>query len=286
METTTTIEAFRRVLDARRREGRVGLVPTMGALHDGHLSLVREAKARAGFAAATIFVNPTQFGPNEDLAKYPRDLAGDAAKLAAAGCDVLFAPGVAEMYPDGETTRVRVGKLSDGLCGPFRPVHFEGVATVVSKLFAIAGPSIALFGKKDYQQLQVIRRLATDLRFPVEVVGMPTVREKDGLAMSSRNAYLSAEERDRALGLARGLRASGALFAGGERRAGTLREACLREVTAVTSSIDYVTVADPDDLAERTGDEAVGERALVAIACRMGTTRLIDNTVLGEDRLP
>ncbi len=286
MEITTSVLEFRRALDARRITGRVGLVPTMGALHEGHLSLVRVAKERAGFAAATIFVNPTQFGPAEDLARYPRDLDADREKLARAGCDVLFAPSVDEMYPRGEATRVRVDRLSRGLCGASRPGHFEGVATVVSKLFAIAGPSIAVFGKKDYQQLQIIRRLATDLLFPVEIVGVATVREPDGLAMSSRNAYLSPQDRTRALGLVRGLRAACDRFAAGERRAEVLAEACRAEVTTAADAVDYVTLADPDDLGELTGDATVGARALVAIACRVGATRLIDNTVLGEDLRP
>ena len=281
------IDVFRRALDeARTRGGTIGLVPTMGALHDGHLSLVREAKKHASLVATTIFVNPTQFGPNEDLARYPRDLAGDVVKLEGAGCDLVLAPSVAAMYPDGERTRVRVDGLTETLCGPHRPGHFEGVATIVTKLFAIAGPCTAVFGRKDYQQLAVIRRLARDLLLPVRVIGLPTVREKDGLAMSSRNAYLSTSDRLKALSLVTGLRAAATLFAAGERSAAVLRSAARGPVAAVASSIDYVDLADPDSLAVLPDGATAGARVLVAIACRIGQTRLIDNLVLGEDVYP
>jgi pantoate--beta-alanine ligase len=273
--------------DARLQTARpIGFVPTMGALHEGHLALVREAKRRAPFVAVSIFVNPTQFGPNEDYGRYPRDLARDVAKLATVGADAVFSPEPGAMYPEGEETRVHVGALAAPLCGPFRPGHFEGVATVVTKLFALAGPSIAVFGKKDYQQLAILRRLAKDLFFPVEIVGYPIVREPDGLAMSSRNAYLSPPDRARALGLSRGLAAAWQAFAAGERRASVLRGAARREVELAADSIDYVEVADADSLAPREGDASIGARALVAIACRIGATRLIDNVVLGEDPLP
>ncbi len=207
---------FRDACDAARRRTSqpIGFVPTMGALHDGHLALVREAKRRVPFVAVSIFVNPTQFGPNEDFARYPRDLASDVAKLATVGADAVFAPEPAAMYPKGEQTRVHVGALAAPLCGRFRPGHFEGVATVVSKLFALAGPCVAVFGKKDYQQLAILRRLATDLFFPVEIVGHPIIRERDGLAMSSRNAYLSPPDRQRALALSRGLAAAWSAFEG------------------------------------------------------------------------
>jgi pantoate--beta-alanine ligase len=278
------VEAFRSACDAARSRGeRVALVLTMGALHDGHLHLAREAKRHGGFVAVTIFVNPTQFGPSEDFSRYPRDLEGDRAKLATASVDVVFAPTPGQMYPPGDATRVRVTGLTDSLCGPFRPGHFEGVATVVSKFFAAAGPSAALFGRKDYQQLQVIRRLVRDLLLPIEVIGVPTVREPDGLALSSRNAYLSAAERQRALGLSRGLRAASEAFERGERGAGVLRRLVQTEVAAVATSIDYVTVADPDSLAPLDDGATAGDRVLCAIAARVGTTRLIDNAVLGED---
>ena len=199
--------------DARAARKRVAFVPTMGALHDGHLALVRAARETADFVVVSIFVNPTQFGPNEDFARYPRDLEGDANKLAPARVDAVFAPEPAAMYVAGEETRVRVGALAEPLCGAFRPGHFEGVATVVAKLFALVGPSVAVFGRKDYQQLAIIRRMAADLFMPVTVVGHPIVREADALAMSSRNAYLGADERARALCLSRGLRAASDAFA-------------------------------------------------------------------------
>jgi pantoate--beta-alanine ligase len=263
----------------------------MGALHDGHLALVRLARERAreggGFVVTTIFVNPTQFGPNEDLAKYPRDLEGDVAKLARAGADLVFAPDVLAMYPAGEETRVRVGATAAPLCGAFRPVHFEGVTTIVAKLFAIAGPCVAVFGRKDYQQLAVIRRMARDLFLPVEIVGAPIVREADGVAMSSRNAYLSADERARARCLSRGLAAAWTLFAsGGERDAAVLRRAARAEVEPAATSIDYVDLADADSIAIFADGAMVPSRALLAVACRVGTTRLIDNVVLGEDPSP
>jgi len=271
--------------DARARGQRVGFVPTMGALHDGHLALVRAARERAGFVAASIFVNPTQFGPSEDFARYPRDLDGDRAKLAAAGADLVFAPDASAMYAAGERTRVRVHALDEPLCGAFRPGHFEGVATVVAKLFALLGPGVAVFGRKDYQQLTVLRRMAKDLFFPVEIVGAPIVREADGLAMSSRNAYLTEDERARALGLSRGLRAASRAFEAGERSAEALARIARAEVERSAARIDYVSVVDPDDLTPPEGGE-VGPRALVAIACHIGKTRLIDNVVLGEDEPP
>jgi pantoate--beta-alanine ligase len=256
----------------------------MGALHEGHLALVREAKKRAQFVVCSIFVNPTQFGPNEDLARYPRDLEGDVRKLE--GVDVVFAPDPSAMYVPGERTRVRVDELTAHLCGPHRPGHFEGVTTIVAKLFAIVGPSSAVFGKKDFQQLAVIRRMARDLFFPVEIVPYPIVREPDGLAMSSRNAYLSAEERVRALGLSRGLAAAARAFAGGERRAGVLRSLALAAIEPNATSIDYVAVADADTIVPLEDSATVPERALLAVACRVGGTRLIDNVVLGEDAPP
>jgi pantoate--beta-alanine ligase len=271
--------------DAARARGlTVGFVPTMGALHEGHLALMREAKRRASFVVCSIFVNPTQFGPNEDLARYPRDLDGDVRKLE--GVDVVFAPSPEAMYVPGERTRVRVDELTAHLCGPHRPGHFEGVTTVVAKLFALVGPSVAVFGKKDYQQLAVIRRMTRDLFFPVEVVGYPIVREPDGLAMSSRNAYLSTEDRQRALGLSRGLAAAVRAFEKGERRAGALRQLALGAIEPVAASIDYVTVADADALTPLADDATLPERALLAVACRVGRTRLIDNVVLGEDSPP
>ena len=283
----STPAAFRAAADAARARGlTVALVPTMGALHEGHLALVTEARKHAAFVAVSIFVNPTQFGPSEDFARYPRDLGGDVTKLGGVGADAVFAPDATGMYPAGDETRVRVGALAASLCGPFRPGHFEGVATVVSKLFALAGSAVAVFGKKDYQQLAILRRMTIDLFFPVEIIGHPIVREGDGVAMSSRNAYLSPEERARARGLSRGLAAAGSSFASGERDAHVLRAQVRAEVERVATSIDYVEVADPDTLVPFADGARVPSRALVAIACRVGATRLLDNLVLGEDPVP
>jgi pantoate--beta-alanine ligase len=267
--------------------GRVAFVPTMGALHRGHLALVEEALRRETFVVVSIFVNPTQFGPREDFSRYPRNLDADLdalAPLMPSGTGAVFAPEAAEMYPPGEETRVRVGALAAPLCGRFRPGHFEGVATVVAKLFCAAGPCTAVFGRKDYQQLLVVRRMARDLLLEVEVVGHPIVREADGLAMSSRNAYLSVDERSRALGLARGLSAAARAFAGGERDARRLEAEARAPVEAAATSIDYVEVRDAETLGALDG--AVKARAVLAIACHVGSTRLIDNLVLGEDPPP
>jgi pantoate--beta-alanine ligase len=282
-----TIAELRAAIAELARGGdRLGFVPTMGALHDGHCALMREAKRRAGFTMVSIFVNPTQFGPNEDLARYPRDLEGDVAKCASEGVALVFAPPVSEIYPEGERTRVRVTGITEHLCGRSRPGHFDGVATVVTKLFAAAGPCVAVFGRKDYQQLQVIKRMARDLLFPVEVVGFPTVREPDGLALSSRNAYLGAEDRARALAIPRSLASAVRAFAAGERSAHALKDPVVRMLTEAGLRIDYVEVADPDDLAPAPGTAVVGSRALLAIAAHAGTTRLIDNVVLGEEPGP
>ena len=289
IQVVRTPDEMRAACDAARVRGKLGLVPTMGALHDGHLALVRMARARAATAAVTIFVNPTQFGPNEDFTRYPRDLAADVAKLETAGAELVFAPDAVAMYPAGEETRVRVGGTAAPLEGAFRPTHFEGVTTVVAKLFAICGACVAVFGKKDYQQLAVLRRMTADLFLPVEIVAHPIVREADGVAMSSRNAYLSTDERVRARALSRGLAAAARAFERGERRAAALRAMVRAEVERAATTIDYVEIVDADSLAAfaATGDDArVGERALIAVACHVGTTRLIDNVVLGEDAAP
>lgn len=259
----------------------MGLVPTMGALHEGHLALVREARRLASFVVVSIFVNPTQFGPNDDFARYPRDLDSDVSKLEAAGASAVFAPSAGAMYGPGEETRVRVGATAAPLCGLFRPGHFEGVATVVAKLFALVGPCVAVFGRKDYQQLAVIRRMAEDLFFPVVVVGHPIVREADGVAMSSRNAYLSPEERGRARVLVEALRAAGRAFEGGERNPAVL-QAILRRVLG-GEVIEYAEVLRPD-LGPFEG--AIGDRALLVLACRVGKARLLDNLVVGEEAVP
>jgi pantoate--beta-alanine ligase len=283
----STIAQFRAACDAVRASGgRLGFVPTMGALHAGHLHLVRVARRHAERVAVSIFVNPTQFGPNEDFTRYPRNLERDVELLASAGADLVLAPSPAEMYPAGEQTRVRVAGLTDHLCGPFRPGHFEGVATVVTKLFAIAGPCTAVFGRKDYQQLKVIQRLTRDLLLPVHVVGEPTVRDVDGLALSSRNAYLSVEERKRALAIPRSLAAASAAFHAGVRRASSLIEPVREALREAGLEPDYAEIADPEALFPLDPAAAVGDRALIALAAFCGTTRLIDNLVLGEDVAP
>jgi pantoate--beta-alanine ligase len=279
-----SVRELRAVCDEARARGlRVGLVPTMGALHAGHLALVRHARQRAELVVTSIFVNPTQFGPGEDFTRYPRDLDGDLRKLAPAGADLVFAPAPEELYAPGDDTRVHVGALTAPLEGAHRPGHFDGVATVVAKLFAAVGPCVAVFGRKDYQQLLVVRRMARDLLAPVEIIGHPIVREPDGLAMSSRNAYLSTEERARALAIVRGLDAAARQFASGERDARELERLTRASIEAVATSIDYVEARDADTLAPLT---AIDVRAVLAVACRVGTTRLIDNVVLGEDPRP
>lgn len=273
-----------RCLAARAAGSRVALVTTMGFLHDGHASLLREARRRAdqggrrGLAVATIFVNPTQFGPNEDLARYPRDLEGDLARCAAEGIDAVLAPARAEaMFAPDHQTWVTVERASQGLCGASRPGHFRGVATVVAKLFNLTQPHVALFGEKDFQQLAVIRAMVRDLAFPVEIVGMPIVREPDGLARSSRNAYLSAEERGRALALSAALREAAQAAADGRREAAALRARARERLEAAGLRVDYVEVAHPDTLAAVDRAEPGSVMLLAAFA---GTTRLIDNARL------
>jgi len=278
---------LRRACDRARAAGkRVGLVPTMGALHAGHLSLLAEARKRADYVVVSIFVNPTQFGPGEDLARYPRTLEADAVQCEQAGAALLFVPSTGTMYPPGDETRVRVGATAAGLCGTHRPGHFEGVCTVVAKLFCLTGPCVAVFGRKDYQQWRVIERFTRDLHLPVEIVAAPIVREPDGLALSSRNAYLSAADRQRALAVPRGLSAAVRAFRDGERRVAVLRDMVMAMVGPVADSVDYVEVADAESVQPLDAGGRVGERALLALAVRMGATRLIDNVVLGEDPAP
>jgi pantoate--beta-alanine ligase len=264
--------------------GRVGLVPTMGCLHAGHLALVEKGRRENQRLAVSLFVNPAQFGPNEDLARYPRDLERDRALLAEAGCDLLFAPAVSEMYPPGCDTTVDVGPLAARLEGERRPGHFRGVATVVLKLFGIFQPQRAYFGQKDAQQLAVVRALVRDLDVPVEVVGCATVRESDGLALSSRNAYLTARERAAAGVLYRALQAARDLCAAGERRAQALR-AELRRVldTEPLARTDYASVADPVTFREL---DVLEGPALVSLAVFLGRARLIDNLRLDPSQEP
>lgn len=269
--------------EARSRGLRVGVVPTMGALHDGHMHLVTEAKARAPFVVVTIFVNPMQFGPNEDLARYPRTLEADLQRCRATGVDLVFAPAPDAMYPKGFVSSVDVAGLTEVLDGVFRPGHFRGVTTVVTKLLLLVGPSVALFGRKDYQQFRVLHRMALDLDMPIEVVGIPTVREDDGLALSSRNRYLSASDRTRALAIANGLRAAYDAHAGGERDAARLEELVRGPIEVAFDSIDYASVVDPETL-RAPGEEPSGLMGIVA--ARIGTTRLIDNVVFGVDPRP
>jgi len=275
MQVVETIAAMR---GARRGFEGLGFVPTMGFLHQGHLSLVARAKAECGAAAVSIFVNPTQFGPNEDLARYPRDLPRDLALLREAGADVVFTPQPAEIYPPGFATAIDVGPVADPLEGASRPGHFSGVATVVAKLFNIVQPTRAYFGQKDAQQTVVIRRMARDLDMPLEVVVAPTVREADGLAMSSRNTYLSPEQRGAATVLFRALSEAERRFAAGERDGEALRRAMLAVLAQEPAAqVDYVSVADPDTLEEL---QRIERGALASMAVRIGATRLIDNLLL------
>ena len=267
-----------RVEDFRRDGLKVCVVPTMGFLHDGHLSLLREGRARADVLILTIFVNPTQFGPNEDLDRYPRDEANDLAKARECGIDLAFCPALDGMYPDGYQTYVEVRELQKPLCGATRPGHFAGVTSVVTKLFHITNPHVAIFGQKDFQQLALIRRMVTDLDFAIEIVGMPIVREPDGLALSSRNAFLSTDERKQALALSTGLEAARALYAGGERDAAPLVLAVTDRIAAAPlARLDYAELLDAASLQP----VATLERpAVIAVAAFLGATRLIDNTVL------
>jgi pantoate--beta-alanine ligase len=263
---------------AKRTGLRLGLVPTMGALHEGHLSLLRAAKASCQVVAASIFVNPTQFGPNEDLAKYPRPLERDRELLENGGVDLLFAPSVDEMYPNGAPTWVTVEDLSDKLDGRSRPGHFRGVTTIVTKLFHAVEPDAAFFGQKDAAQAAIIRRLVRDLDFPVEIVICPIVREPDGLAMSSRNIYLDLRQRKQALVLQRSLMQVKQMAGTGERNAARL-SAAAKEIFAAEPAVrlDYLEIVDPDSL-DPVNDVSKG--ALVAVAAFVGTTRLIDNILL------
>jgi pantoate--beta-alanine ligase len=277
--TVTTIADVRAACDAARAAGgRVGFVPTMGFFHEGHRSLMREARAANDFVVVSLFVNPTQFAPMEDLAAYPRDLDGDRAAAEGEDVDVLFAPGVDEMYPEGMRTTVRVAGLTDRLCGASRPGHFDGVTTVVAKLFSIVGPSRAYFGRKDAQQLAVVRRMAADLDLPVDVVGCPLVRDADGLALSSRNAYLDADGREAATILAGALYVASEAVVAGERDATAIRQLVVDTVDRVPAvRLDYVEVVDAATLepVERFGGDT-----LVALAAFVGKARLIDNVTI------
>ena len=279
MQVFDTVSGLRTFLAAHRATGkRIGLVPTMGYLHAGHLSLVHAARSECDVVVLSIFVNPKQFGPQEDFTTYPRDLEGDLRQAREAGVDAVFTPAVEEMYPPGFFTEVTVHELTAPLCGASRPGHFNGVTTVVAKLFNIVGPDRAYFGQKDYQQVTVLRKMVTDLCMPLEVITCPTVREPDGLAMSSRNAYLNPAERQAALVLSRALRLAEERLAQGERHGARLT-AMLRDYIAKEplARIDYVEVCDPQTLREV---EQISSTVVVALAVYIGKTRLIDNAVL------
>lgn len=276
MRTATTIAEVRKALGPLRPAGRsIGFVPTMGALHDGHLSLIRAARRDCAYVLVSIFVNPTQFGPGEDLASYPRTLQEDLLACERVGTDLVFAPPASEMYRPGAVTTVRVSGLTESLCGASRPGHFEGVATVVAKLFNIVMPDRAYFGEKDYQQLVVIRQMVRDLDLPIEIVGCPTVREADGLAMSSRNRYLSVEQRHQALSLCQGLTEARQAAAAGNRDARALCDLVRRHILAAGPiEIDYVSIVDAVSLEALP---RVDRPARICAAIRIGACRLIDN---------
>jgi len=273
-------EVRRRVAEARERGSRIGLVPTMGALHEGHASLIRVARSEAGFVVVSLFVNPTQFGPGEDFSQYPRPIEKDLALCRREGVDLVFTPTAGEMYPEGFATTVHVAGLGETMCGRLRPGHFDGVATVVAKLLASVQPDAAFFGEKDAQQLAVVRRMVADLNLPVEVRGCPLVREPDGLAMSSRNAYLSAEERRRALVLSAALVEAREAIRAGERGGARLAERVRERLRAAEGvELEYVAVVDPDTLADL---DRIRGACLVAVAAKVGATRLIDNVIVRD----
>jgi pantoate--beta-alanine ligase len=276
MKIVRTVKALRKETGIWRRNGEtVALVPTMGALHDGHLSLVKLAKRKADRVAVSIFVNPTQFAPTEDLARYPRDEAGDAAKLAATGADLIWAPDVTEMYPEGFSVSVKPGTAALPLEGTFRPHHFGGVCTVCCKLFNQVAPDVAIFGEKDFQQLSVLRQMVRDLDMPLKLIGAPTKREKDGLALSSRNAYLTADERKVAPTLHAALTDLAAKIAAGKPIAAAIETAKTRVLQTGFARVDYITVADAATLAELPKRQDAPMRVLAAVW--LGKTRLIDN---------
>jgi pantoate--beta-alanine ligase len=280
-----TVNDLREALAPERQAGRsIGLVPTMGSFHGGHLSLIRRARGQCDVVVVSLFVNPSQFGPGEDLDAYPRDEAGDALLAEAEGVDLLFAPPVEEVYPRGFDTTVTVGGLTEileGAPGQRGPAHFAGVATVVAKLFNMAGPDVAYFGQKDAQQALVVHKLVRDLDIPVRIEVCPTVRDADGLALSSRNAYLSAADRQRALGLSRALRAAEAAVDAGELEARAVVEAARGELDAHGIDPDYLELRSASDLSPV---ERVNGTTLLAVAARVGRARLIDNTILGGTR--
>jgi pantoate--beta-alanine ligase len=278
MKIVGSPDEMQRIAEAARRNAeRIALVPTMGYLHQGHIALMREGRRRADLLAVSIFVNPTQFGPGEDFARYPRDFERDCGMMRAVPVDIVFAPEASSVYPPGSQTWVEVTELTKGLCGRSRPGHFRGVTTVVAKLFNIVKPHVALFGEKDFQQLRAIQRMVRDLNFDIEIVSVPIVREADGLAMSSRNAYLSAAEREQALALSRALEATRERFVVGVIAPGELVRAATEVLERAGAGVEYVEVVDAETLEPATTLDAP---VLIAIAARIGCTRLIDNMVL------
>jgi pantoate--beta-alanine ligase len=281
MRIITSVIEMQAVAEDLRKSQIIGFVPTMGYLHEGHLALVRKARSAGDVVVVSIFVNPTQFGPTEDLARYPRDFERDRELLEQEKTDIIFVPGRDEVYPPRYSTYVQVKELEDHLCGKVRQGHFVGVATVVAKLFLMVKPNFAVFGQKDYQQLKIIERMVRDLNMDVRIVAHPTVREPDGLAMSSRNSYLTADERKRALAICASLRRAEDLFRSGERDAATLKEAVLKVLTFGGGlDVEYVNICDTETLEDIA---KVAGKALLAIACRLGATRLIDNSILMEE---
>ncbi|MCP2239761.1 pantoate--beta-alanine ligase [Thermoanaerobacterium thermosaccharolyticum] len=276
------ISDVREAIKAQKAQGKtIGLVPTMGYLHEGHLSLVKKARENSDFVCASVFVNPIQFGPNEDYNKYPRDIERDIKLLEENGCDLVFIPSVEEMYPSERLTTVSVIKITNKLCGAYRPGHFDGVCTVVTKLFNIFTPDIAVFGQKDAQQVAVIKKMVEDLNIPVKIIASPIVRDKDGLALSSRNVYLSDDERHAALILNKSLKEAEKILKSGERNA----ENIISRVKNILESeplckIQYVSCVHPDTLEDLM---AINDKALIAIACYIGNTRLIDNLLWSVD---
>ncbi len=279
MRVVQKITELRQIVREERASGKIiGLVPTMGYLHEGHISLVKRAKADESFVVMSIFVNPLQFGPGEDYGKYPRDFERDSNLAREAGVDVIFCPEVNEMYPEEALTQVEVGGLTAGLCGKSRPGHFRGVATVVSKLFNLVQPDKAYFGLKDYQQYTVIRKMVKDLNFPIEIIGVPIVREEDGLALSSRNVYLSSEERKEALVLFKSLEEAENLILSGKRNVEGIKQVIAEKIIKESSGqIDYVEIVGAEDLSSL---EVIDRPVVIALAVRFGRTRLIDNKVV------
>ena len=283
MKTISKVTEMQQIALKHKKEGKtVGLVPTMGYLHEGHLSLVRLAKKNADIVIVSIFVNPTQFGPNEDLDKYPRDLARDMELCEKEEVDYVFNPLPEEIYPENFQTYVELTKLPQYLCGKSRPTHFRGVATVVTKLFNITLPDIAVFGKKDYQQLKIIQQMTKDLNLPIDIIGGPIIREKDGLAMSSRNKYISEEERESALSLSKSLKLAQELVNNGETNLSVIREKIKKYIEQFPyTEIDYISTVDKELLTDV--DELPSQGFLLALAVKVGRARLIDNQLIKKE---